>query len=274
MSSTAPHRFQLPNGQTVYGLGEDDTLGIYHDIFEDQCYLRHGVTIGDGDCVLDVGANTGLFVLYLNSLCHNARVFAFEPLPATFGVLRRNIEAYNHLEVHLLNVGLSSHSGSATFAYYPHFSQASTMYPDHTSGAARRDQDYLISQLHRLPWPLPYILSHLPLGLQHAVAERVRRHYLSRQAVTCKLWTLSAFLHEWNISRVDLLKIDAEQSEHDILAGLDKRDWPMIRQIVVEVHKGEEATRAIVGLLNGNGLRTSIDPNPAMPGLDLVYGTR
>jgi FkbM family methyltransferase len=274
MSRTAPRLFRLPNGHAVYGLSQDDTLGIYREIFDDRCYRRHGVTICDGDCVLDVGANTGLFVLYLNTLCSRARIFAFEPVPAIFGVLRRNIKAHNHLDVRLFNVGLSSRSGSAAFAYYPRFSQASTMYPDRSARAARRDQDYLISQLHSLPWPLPFVLSRFPSAIQHAIAERVRRYYLHRQSVTCNLWTLSAFLREWNIGVVDLLKIDAEQSEHDILAGLDEGDWSAIRQVVVEVHQGEEATRAIVALLSRHGFRTAIDPNPAMPGLDLVYGTR
>ena len=273
-ATAVPCPFPLPNGRAVYGLSQDDTLGIYRDIFEDHCYCRHGVTVSDGDCILDVGANTGLFVLYLNTLCRNARVYAFEPVPAIFGVLRRNIEAYNHLDVRIFNVGLSSRSGNAAFVYYPRFSQASTMYPDRSARAARRDQDYLISQGHTLPWPLPFLLSRCPAAMQYAIAERVRRHYLRREAVTCNLWTLSAFLRDWNIQRVDLLKIDAEQSEHDILAGLDEGDWPMIRQVVVEVHQGEEATQAIVTLLGRHGFRTAIDPNPAMPGLTLVYGTR
>ena len=166
MSRTAadPPYFLLPDGRTIYGLSQDDTLGIYCDIFEDHCYCRRGVTICDGDCVLDVGANTGLFVIYLNSLnslCRNARVYAFEPVPAIFGVLRRNSEAYNHLDVRIFNVAPSNRSGSAAFAYYPRFSQASTMYPDRSARAARRDQDFLISQLHTLPWPLPFVLSRL-----------------------------------------------------------------------------------------------------------------
>src|SRR4051812_11915781 len=56
---------EIISGQSV---SAHDTLGIYRDIFEDQCYRRHGVSVRDGDCVLDVGANTGLFVLYLNTL--------------------------------------------------------------------------------------------------------------------------------------------------------------------------------------------------------------
>ena len=88
------------------------SLGIYRDIFEDhslQPPRRHRSS--DGDCVLDVSANTGLFVLYLNTLCRHARVYAFEPVPAIFGILfARNIEVHNHLDVRLFNVGLSSRS--------------------------------------------------------------------------------------------------------------------------------------------------------------------
>src|SRR5437762_2165789 len=99
--AVAPRPVRLPNGMTVYGLSADDTLIVYRDIFEDHCYLRHGVTVTDGDCVLDVGANTGLFTLYLNTLCARARVYAFEPVPAIFAVLRRNVEVHNHLDVRL-----------------------------------------------------------------------------------------------------------------------------------------------------------------------------
>ena len=75
--------FRMPNGQQVFGLNENDSLMVYRDIFDDDCYRQHGVTIKDGDCILDIGANTGLFILFLNQICTQASVYAFEPLPAT-----------------------------------------------------------------------------------------------------------------------------------------------------------------------------------------------
>jgi hypothetical protein len=57
--ATTHRSVHLPNGLTVYGLSANDTVMVYRDIFEDACYRRHGVTITDGDCILDVGANTG-----------------------------------------------------------------------------------------------------------------------------------------------------------------------------------------------------------------------
>ena len=86
-------------------------------------------------------------------------------------------------------------------------------------------------------------------ALKDAIAELVRKYHLKKQTVTCELWTLSGFLRRYDVRRVDLLKIDAEQSERHILAGLAEKDWPKVRQVIVEVHEGEEATRAVVGLL-------------------------
>src|SRR5215467_2380849 len=96
-----PASFLLPNGLTVFGLNQNDTLNVYRDIFEDDCYRLHGVTINDGDCILDIGANTGLFILFLNKIDVRAHVYAFEPAPATFEVLSHNVKAYNKLPVEI-----------------------------------------------------------------------------------------------------------------------------------------------------------------------------
>jgi FkbM family methyltransferase len=275
MSKMSVNRLlRLPNGLSVDSLNNNDTLMVYRDIFEDDCYRRHGVTIADGDCILDVGANTGLFILYLNEILADARIYAFEPVPATFGVLRRNMARHNHLPIELFNVGLSRRSGPAAFTHYPRMSNASTMYPDDSARAAQRGRDYVIGRIGDLPRLLACWLALLPMPLKNFVAERVRKHYLKSQAVTCELRTLSEFLAEHRIPRVDLLKIDAERSEQPILAGLAEDDWPKIRQLVVEVHEGDDATLAMVDLLRHRGFRAAVEPNPTFSSLALVYATR
>jgi FkbM family methyltransferase len=274
MSVPTPTSFKLPNGMQVFGLNEADTIGVYRDIFEHDCYRRHGVTMRDGDCILDVGANTGLFILLLNQLGINARVYAFEPAPAIFQVLRCNIEAHNKLPVHLFNVGLSCTARQATFTYYPRFSQSSTLYPDESPERASRARQYIIDQIPALPWPLRPFCAIGPRVLKELVAEQIRKYYFKKETVTCELWNLSEFLRRHDVARVDLLKIDAEQSEEQILAGLADEDWPRIRQIVVEVHAGEAATHAMLALLEQRGFRTAVDPNPAVPSLALVFGVR
>jgi len=153
-------------------------------------------------------------------------------------------------------------------------SNASTMYPDNSSRAVRRDKDYILEQFDALSRPLAALLSLTPPRLREALAGIVRKYYLKRQEVTCQLTTLSEFLSKHSIRRIDLLKLDAEQSERQILDGLAEQDWHKVRQMVVEVHEGEEATEAMAASLRGRGFVTAVEPNPTFRSLSLVFGTR
>jgi phthiocerol/phenolphthiocerol synthesis type-I polyketide synthase E len=272
--ASTPLLFDLPNGMTAFGLNETDTLTVYRDIFDDDCYRKHGVTIEAGDSIIDVGANTGLFALFLNELGIKLRVLAFEPAPATFEVLRQNAATCGNLDVELFNVGLGRTTGYADFTYYPRFSNASTFYPDESPEAVRRGQEYILDLIPTLPPWLAFICRLLPHFLQVPIVEVIRRYHLKKEIVRCDVWNLSEFLQEHELERVDLLKIDAEQSEEEILAGISENDWPKIRQVIVEVHGGIPATQRLADLFKRHGFRTAVDPNPAMPSLSLVYGTR
>jgi FkbM family methyltransferase len=264
----------MPNGLTVFGLNLNDTLNVYNDIFTDDCYRKHGVTISDGDCILDIGANTGLFIVFLNSIGAKVRVYAFEPAPATFQVLQHNVARHNTLPVELFNVGIGKDDGTAAFTYYPRFSNASTFFPDESEEIARVGRQYIIDQIPTLRWPWRPICAALPNFLKHLIAERFRRYYMKKETVTCPVWNLSNFIRQRGIERIDLLKLDAEQSEELILAGIAEEDWVKIRQTVIEVHGGDQATQAIADMLTERGFRAVIDRNPAIPSLALVYAAR
>jgi len=49
----------LPDGSPVAHLNRNETDYIYNEIFVLQAYLRHGVEIQDGDCILDAGPTSG-----------------------------------------------------------------------------------------------------------------------------------------------------------------------------------------------------------------------
>src|SRR6185503_1213330 len=83
-------RYRLPNGMAVAQLNKNETDYIYQEIFERQAYLRHGITINDGDCIFDVGANIGLFTLFANQIARRPRVYSFEPNPVVFEILKAN----------------------------------------------------------------------------------------------------------------------------------------------------------------------------------------
>ena len=103
---------------TIDHHGSFQTSIIYKEVFEDAVYLKHGVTLKDGDVVFDVGANIGLFTLFVNRMCPTAQIYAFEPLPPNFELLRANV-ARHDIDAHLFNCGLSEDSAIANFTFYP-----------------------------------------------------------------------------------------------------------------------------------------------------------
>ncbi|NEE35838.1 FkbM family methyltransferase, partial [Streptomyces sp. SID7982] len=61
---TLPPVRELPGGITVFHHNTSETDFVYDEIFTREEYLRGGITIDNGDTVVDVGANIGLFTLF------------------------------------------------------------------------------------------------------------------------------------------------------------------------------------------------------------------
>jgi len=67
LTITAEQLYRLPNHLEIVHFNKNETDVLYREIFEDQTYLKHRITIIDGDCIFDVGANIGLFTLFCPS---------------------------------------------------------------------------------------------------------------------------------------------------------------------------------------------------------------
>jgi uncharacterized protein (UPF0216 family) len=52
----------------------------------------------------------------------------------------------------------------------------------------------------------------------------------------CQLRSISDILRETGVPAISLLKVDAEGSELDVLAGIAADDWAKVRQIAMEIH--------------------------------------
>ncbi|HEY2808737.1 MAG TPA: FkbM family methyltransferase [Steroidobacteraceae bacterium] len=82
-------------------------------------YLLEHVRLGPEDVALDVGANLGWYSVLLQRLSEaGARIFAFEPDPQTFGLLRTNLEANQATRVRACNIALGEAAGSAQLRRY------------------------------------------------------------------------------------------------------------------------------------------------------------
>src|SRR6185503_16199540 len=122
-------RYELPNRMLVASQNKNDTDLMYREIFKEKIYLQNGIVLKDGDCVFDVGANIGMFSLFVGRMCRNAEIYAFEPIPPLFELLRANAALYG-LEAKLFKCGVSADTTQQEFTYYPHLTLMSGRFAD------------------------------------------------------------------------------------------------------------------------------------------------
>jgi FkbM family methyltransferase len=258
-------RYELPNGMVIIHLNRSETEYVYREIFEEQSYLKHGISLPKGACIFDVGAHIGLFTLFVSQACQDAEIYAFEPIPPIFSALRLNTSVYG-VNARLFALGIADEAGTAAFSYYPHASVLSGRYADaaterHTVKASLQTQQQLGAGDTALP---------------DDVLDELLQARLTTELFTAPVKTLSQVIRENNVERIDLLKIDVEKSELDVLDGLEEEDWPKIRQLVVEVHDIEGRLRLITARLEARGYKLTVEQDAVLreTGIYNLYAIR
>ncbi len=241
----AAQKFRAPNGLELFHYSKAETKYVYQEIFEKRIYFRHGISLLPGESVFDIGANIGLFTVFVQENFKGVPVHAFEPSPLIFEILKANVERYgNMVQVH--DCGIAGKRGEARFTFYPSYSIMSGFEVD-----TEQDQNALRE------------------GIKNQLKERglvdVQEHYVEtlvtrvldqKQEQVCQLETISSIMDQAHVEKLGLLKIDAEGSEWDILSGIREEHWPKIRQIVMEVHDTrEKRSPQIRRLLEQRGFR-------------------
>ncbi|HVR99975.1 MAG TPA: amino acid adenylation domain-containing protein [Thermoanaerobaculia bacterium] len=259
-AATGERPFRLPNGLEVFHLNKNETLHLYRQIFEDRIYLRHGIELEDGICVFDVGANIGLFSLFVHRMCRNPRIYAFEPSPASFETLRRNVDLHS-LDARLHQAGVAAGRGTATFTVYPRVSVMSGFHAD------PREEELLFRG---------YLANQQLAGVPGAKllsgeADELVADRFARQEIVCELTSISDAIREHGVERIDLLKIDAEKSELDVLSGIAAEHWPLIRQVSVEVHDIGDRVQRITELLAEQGFAMSWEQDETLGGTAIFH---
>lgn len=240
---------KLPNGLEVYQNNEGETDFLYNEIFHKEMYFKHGITLADNSTVLDIGANIGMFTLFVNSKSKNCNVYAFEPLPPTYDILKLNTGSLPNVTA--INLGLSDEIKEAQFAYFPTMSTDSVQikYRDN------HDKDLRFGLLNHYKNDFTD-----PKALNRFVDHVMTPKLLKEEIFNCRLTTISELIRSYNLTGVDLLKIDVEKSEFEVLEGIDKDDWGKIRQIVMEVHDlNDEQIKQLENIFRTNGFQVVID---------------
>ncbi|HEU5380541.1 MAG TPA: amino acid adenylation domain-containing protein [Ktedonobacteraceae bacterium] len=259
---------RLPNTMSVFHLNKNETEHLYREIFHNRVHLQHGIRLRDGDCILDVGANIGFFTLFAHQQCHKPRIYAFEPNPEAFEMLRLNMERYG-LDAHLFNFGLSNEPKMATFRFYPRASVMSGFYADTT------EEQNLFKSVIRNQLQIEEKEQIFRDG-RGEVVDNLLDGRFEQKRFLCELKTLSDVIQEHRIDRIDLLKLDVEKSELDVLNGIRSEDWLKIRQIVVEVHDIEGRVALITTLFKEHGFVVAVEQTAVLRGTDIykMYAVR
>ncbi|MDK9725677.1 MAG: FkbM family methyltransferase [Sterolibacteriaceae bacterium MAG5] len=245
----------LPDGRQIHCVNTYEVDFSVHEIFNDDLE-SHGIELPADGVYLDVGANIGLFALHLLDVCPTARVFAYEPMPEAFAALEKNLTGRGMA----FALGLGAAPGTAEFEYFPGITALSSCHGAVSAEMARG--------LKRMLAGAPADAEVADILDKTGAAERTAADpaFVEQLFTTCKVQatidTLSHQIRQHGLERIDLLKIDTEGAEKEVLAGLDEDHWPLVRQMVVEVHLGREETDLMERQLQARGFRTQIGHHP------------
>lgn len=262
---------RLPDGADFYYLNRLELDFMYKEIFESDAYSNELVQFNDGDTIIDIGANIGLFIHFVTRRCKDVTFYAFEPVPRVFRTLEWNFEQSNGHQFNLFNCGVARESGEATFTVLKHCTARSTMHPEYSptvdsvEGKAR-EEEFMLLTFKELPNPvIRTVIAILPPFVRRWLARRVVNYHGRSKQITCELKTVSQVIDENDIEKIDLLKVDAENSEVEILKGIRDEHWPRIRQLIIEVHPvaageqgADEPLEAVLQLMEEHGFETSV----------------
>lgn len=101
--TTADYVCHLRNGISVEVRGGTDDRHVIFEVFVEQVYP---VALSGEKVVVDIGAHIGCFTALAAE--RGARVLSFEPLPANFAILERNVKRNNIRNVQLFQSAVSS----------------------------------------------------------------------------------------------------------------------------------------------------------------------
>ena len=213
---------------------------LYHEIFTHDDYLVGLPQLRPGSVVVDAGANIGLFALRVALCCPGVRLIAVEPAPETCALLRHNLAAAGLTDVEVRQVALGERAGRAMLTVFRNLSANSTTRP------------------HQKPpkWTASMRLLE-PVRAQADVM-------LETELVEVAVARLSDVLPA-DVAAVDLLKIDVEGAELDVLRGIADVEWPLIAQVVVEVHDIDGRLDDVLGLLGTRGFVCDVRVPAMMP---------
>ena len=243
-----PERLILKNGlQLVAPIG---LKAMVNEIFFSKDYTPAPISIEIDDIVVDIGANTGVFTVYAASLTRNA-VYAFEPFPGAFEVLRCNIAANGLSHATAFCAAMSDSVGSARLFLNPDDCRQNLL------------SEFILKDKIEKYQPLED-LTYLE-----------RNSEMPDSYFEVPTTTLQVFMDSHLIEYIDFLKLDCEGAEFSILQSTPRTCLQRIRKIAMEFHDHLTPLdhSELQRLLEDVGFRTQLKWEAGSP-LGFLYGWR
>ncbi len=187
--------------------GEHEARFIYKEIFGDSCYDVAQLT--EPRFIVDVGANIGLFTVYMKKKYPQCKLLAFEPAPDTFTVLSKNVDLHELEGVQTHQCALGSDTSEGFLTFFPHLPGNSTLVPEEK----KQFQDLLGAEVG---------------------TNFTDKMFGDAGKVQVKIKRLSDVLEEQNFENIDLLKVDVEGAELEVLKGISDSHWEKVQNVVLE----------------------------------------
>lgn len=219
---------------------------IYNEIMVHQEYFQKGLSVLGARCVIDIGANVGIFTMAVKLKAPKATVYAFEPIPDTFQVLEENVRLLECSDVHLYNVAIGAQDYAETrFTFFPHMPGNSTAIP---------------------------VLKDEQKPMRDQIFGKELSDFLNQSETrVVQVRTLSSIIREEGITSVDFLKVDVEGAEISVLEGIEEMHWPIFKQVAVETHNAQ-LREQVSEILVQHGFEASTDLGLSSPvGISIVY---
>ena len=263
-------KIKLLDGTPIYCLKASEAIILDDHI---KGYLKYGIAIKDGDVIIDVGANIGVFGLRASQWHRDVQIHSFEPVPDIYDVLKKNASLSKNDRFHSYNMGLGSKADTINFTYFPNSPALSTAHSEMWEEDPEIFNKAVRGSIKNAPNSMWYTKL-IPDFMIPMIGKILMN---GKKEVTAKVGTLSGFVTEKNLQRINLLKLDCEGHEWEVLQGISEEHWPIIESLVIEIHDIDERASKTESLLREKGFtRINLEKEKALEETSLInlYATR